>query len=49
MGIIAGIMIYIAFDELLPAAHKYGRGHHVEIAGIVFGMVIIAISLNLLK
>jgi len=41
-------MIYIAFDELLPAAHKYGRGH-VEIAGIVFGMVIIAISLNLLK
>lgn len=48
MGIVAGIMIYISFDELLPTAHEYGEGH-VEIAGIVSGMAIMSISLNLLR
>jgi len=44
---VAGIMIYIAFDELLPAAHQYGE-NHVAIYGLVSGMVIMAVSLILL-
>ena len=44
---IAGIMIYISLDELLPMAHRYGHGHLV-IGGIIAGMLIMAISLLML-
>jgi ZIP family zinc transporter len=44
MAFVAGIMIYISLDELLPMAHRYGHGHLV-IAGIVLGMLIMAVSL----
>lgn len=47
LAFIAGIMIYISLDELLPMAHHYGHGHLV-IAGIVAGMLIMAISLLML-
>lgn len=43
-GIVAGIMIYISFDELLPAARVYGNAH-TTIAGITLGMLVMAISL----
>lgn len=43
----AGIMIYISFDELLPAAHKYGK-HHTTIYGLISGIIVIGISLMLL-
>lgn len=46
-GMVAGIMVYIAFDELLPAAHKYGK-HHVAIYGLISGMVVIGLSIILL-
>ncbi|MFP4487726.1 MAG: zinc transporter ZupT, partial [Bacteroidales bacterium] len=46
-AIVAGIMIYIAFDELLPAAHKYGK-HHTTIYGLISGIIVIGISLMLL-
>ncbi len=46
-AIVAGIMIYISFDELLPAAHKYGK-HHVAIYGLISGIILIGISLLLL-
>ncbi len=41
---VAGIMVYISFDELLPAAQEYGN-HHLSILGLFAGMFIIAISL----
>ena len=44
MAAVAGIMIYISLDELLPTAEKYGK-HHIAIAGVVGGMAIMAISL----
>ncbi|MCC8019355.1 MAG: zinc transporter ZupT [Rikenellaceae bacterium] len=44
---VAGIMVYISFDELLPAAHEYGE-YHIAIYGLVVGMVIMAVSLILL-
>ncbi len=44
---VAGIMIYISFDELLPAAHEYGE-HHIAIYGLVSGMAVMALSLIIL-
>jgi len=44
MAFVAGIMVYISLDELLPMAHRFGHGHLV-IAGIVLGMFIMAVSL----
>lgn len=44
---VAGIMVYISFDELLPTAEKYGE-HHLAIYGLIGGMGIGAVSLLLL-
>ncbi|MGT2666736.1 zinc transporter ZupT [Streptococcus rifensis] len=43
---IAGIMVFISLDELLPAAEKYGE-HHLAIYGLITGMGVMAISLLL--
>lgn len=45
-GGVAGIMVFISLDELLPAAREYGE-HHVSIYGLIAGMAIMAISLLL--
>ena len=37
-AIVAGIMIYITFDELLPMAETYGQ-HHIVLAGLLLGML----------
>ena len=47
MAFVAGIMVYISLDELLPIAHRYGRSHTV-IIGIILGMFIMALSLLML-
>lgn len=44
---VAGIMVFISLDELLPAAEAYGE-HHISIYGLLTGMVVMAISLILL-
>lgn len=44
---IAGIMVYISLDELLPTAEEYGE-HHIAIGGVMAGMIVMAISLVLL-
>lgn len=46
LAAIAGIMIYISLDELLPSAEKYGK-HHLSIIGLVAGMAVMAMSLFL--
>lgn len=43
---VAGIMVYISLDELLPTAEEYGE-HHIAISGVIAGMVVMAISLLL--
>ena len=43
---VAGIMVFLAFDELLALAEKYGE-HHWAIAGVIGGMLIMALSLAL--
>ena len=47
LAAVAGIMIYISLDELLPTAEKYGK-HHIAIAGVISGMAIMGISLLIL-
>lgn len=43
---VAGIMVYISLDELLPSAEKYGE-HHLSIFGLMVGMAVMATSLIL--
>ncbi len=43
---VAGIMVFISLDELLPSAREYGE-HHLSIYGLVGGMAVMAISLAL--
>jgi len=47
-SMVAGIMVYISFDELLPAARIYGN-EHTTILGIGLGMGVMAFSLLLFK
>ena len=43
---VAGIMVFISIDELLPTAREYGLHHH-SIYGFVAGMGVMALSLLL--
>ncbi|MGI6537658.1 MAG: zinc transporter ZupT [Caldicoprobacterales bacterium] len=45
-AIIAGIMVFISFDQLLPTAREYGE-HHLSIYGLIAGMALMAVSLML--
>ena len=47
-GGVAGIMVYISIDELLPASRAYGKGHD-SLLGLVLGMAVMAMSLLLMK
>jgi ZIP family zinc transporter len=44
LAAVAGIMVFISLDELLPSAQKYGE-HHISITGLVLGMILMAASL----
>ena len=43
---VAGIMVFISVDELLPGAREYGE-HHYSIYGFIVGMAVMALSLLL--
>jgi ZIP family zinc transporter len=43
---VAGIMVFISFDELLPSAEEYGE-HHLCLYGLIAGMAVMALSLLL--
>ncbi len=45
---VAGIMVSIALDELIPTAKSIGQDH-TPIVGVIAGMVVMALSLWLLK
>ena len=44
LAAVAGIMVFVSLDELLPTAEKYGK-HHVSISGVVVGMLTMGLSL----
>jgi ZIP family zinc transporter len=48
LAVVAGIMVFISLDELLPAARSFGE-EHLSIVGVVGGMVVMAASLWLLR
>ncbi len=45
-ALVAGIMVFISLDELLPTAREYGESH-ISIYGLVSGMIVMAVSLLL--
>lgn len=47
LAAVAGIMVFISLDKLLPTAEKYG-GHHLCVYGIMAGMAVMAVNLAML-
>lgn len=47
-GGVAGIMVYISLDELLPTSRAYGKGHD-SLFGLIAGMIVMALSLLLMQ
>ncbi len=47
-AIVAGIMVYISIDSLLPAAREFGSGQ-LAIYGVMAGMAVMALSLVLFR
>ena len=45
---VAGIMVFISLDELVPVARSFGE-EHLSIVGIFAGMVVMAVSLWMLQ
>lgn len=45
---VAGVMVYISLDELLPTSQAYGKGHD-SIFGLLAGMAVMALSLLLMQ
>jgi len=48
LAAVAGVMVFISLDELVPVASSYGH-EHLSIVGVIFGMAAMAFSLWLLK
>lgn len=47
-GLVAGMMVFVAIDELLPAARRYQTSGHQVVYGLLGGMMVMAVSLLLL-
>jgi ZIP family zinc transporter len=45
---VAGIMVFVAIHQLLPAARKYGK-HHLVMTWLFAGMAVMAASLVILE
>jgi zinc transporter, ZIP family len=48
LSAVAGMMVFISIDELLPISRAYGE-EHLSIVGVVVGMVVMSFSLWMLK
>lgn len=48
-GLVAGMMVFLSFDELLPAAGRYAKRTHHVIYGAAGGMATVALSLVLVS
>ncbi len=46
LATVAGIMVFISFDELFPAAREYGK-HGEVLFGLVAGMMVMGVSIAL--
>jgi len=48
LAAVAGIMVFISLDELIPVARSFGE-EHLSIVGVVMGMIVMALSLWMLQ
>lgn len=48
LAAVAGIMVFITLDELVPMSHSYGH-EHLGILGVIAGMAVMAASIWLLR
>ncbi len=48
LSAVAGVMVFISFDELFPTAREYGK-HSEVITGLIAGMVLMGISIALFQ
>lgn len=44
-SVVAGIMIFVSLDELLPAAQR-DQDHHISVYGAIAGMIVMAAALS---
>ena len=44
LAAVAGVMVFISLDELIPTARSYGR-EHLSILGVMIGMIVMFLSL----
>ena len=43
-SLVAGVMIFVSLDELLPSSQRY-EDHHISVYGAIAGMIVMAIAL----
>jgi len=48
LAAVAGIMVFISLDELIPVASSYSEAH-LSIVGVMAGMAVMALSLGMLR
>jgi ZIP family zinc transporter len=48
LAFVAGVMVFIALDELVPTSFSYNQGH-IAILGVVLGMAVMSLSLWMLR
>ncbi len=48
LAVVAGIMVFISLDELVPVARSFGE-EHLSIVGVIAGMMVMALSLWMLQ
>lgn len=48
LSAVAGVMVFISLDELVPAARAFGE-EHLAIAGVIAGMMVMTVSLFMLR
>lgn len=46
-SVIAGMLVYVVIDELLPAAHEHAKRQHRVVYSVLFGMLVVALTLLL--
>lgn len=44
-SVVAGIMVFVSLDELLPTALR-GEDHHISVYGAIAGMIVMALALS---
>lgn len=47
LGAVAGMMVFVAIDEMLPAARRYQTSGHQVVYGLMLGMAFVAVGLVL--